>query len=182
VSDWWEKGFFVPAPTDAPYLLAVSDLTSVPVIPPQVIRYQPIKNPRAVVGWLAARDSAEAGAAYLYMLDQAGKKYDVNPLLLLATTGQEQSFVPKFIDDWEQVVKNPFNVYYSWRDYAPGFLPSAMVAARTVDHLSAGCPAGVNPIEWIDSPANPNDRYAGDTAWWKGVSVFFSILQGVGGA
>ncbi len=51
---------------------------------------------------------------------------------------------------------------------------------ETVNHLSSGCPPGMNPIERVDSPANPNDRYAGDTDWWEGVSVFFSILLGVG--
>ncbi len=178
--DWWIKGFFVPAPSDAPYLLSESDLVNVPVIPPAAVRYQHIKNPQSVVAWLVARDSTEAGAQYLDMLDQAGKKYNLNPLLLLAITGQEQSFVPQFLDDWPQVIKNPFNVYYSWQDYAPGFLPAAMIAAETVNHLSSGCPSGMNPIEWIDSPANPNDRYAGDTDWWEGVSVFFSILLGVG--
>ena len=178
--DWWMKGFFIPSPSDAPYLLSESDLINVPVIPPAAVRYQPIRNPQSVVAWLAARDSAEAGTQYLNMLDQAGKKYNLNPLLLLAITGQEQSFVPKFLGDWPQVLKNPFNVYYSWQDYAPGFLQAAMIAAETVNHLSSGCPPGMNPIEWVDSPANPNDRYAGDTDWWKGVSVFFSILQGVG--
>lgn len=181
ISDWWKKGFFVPAPSDAPYLLSSSDLAYIPVIPPGAIRYQPIKDPQAVISWLAGRDSAEADLQYMTMLDQAGKKYNLNPLLLLAITGQEQSFVPEFLDDWTQVIKNPFNVYYSWQDYAPGFMPTAMIAAETVNHMSNGCPAGMNPIEWIDSPANPNDRYAGDTNWWKGVSVFFSILQGVGG-
>lgn len=177
-NDWWMKGFFIPSPSDAPYLLSESDLINVPVIPSAAVRYQPIKNPQSVVTWLAARDSAEAGTQYLNMLDQAGKKYNLNPLLLLAITGQEQSFVPQFLDDWPQVIKNPFNVYYSWQDYAPGFLPAAMIAAETVNHLSSGCPPGMNPIEWVDSPANPDDRYAGDTDWWKGVSVFFSILQG----
>ncbi|MDA8336072.1 MAG: hypothetical protein M0Z41_13995 [Peptococcaceae bacterium] len=179
--DWWKNGFFVPAPSDAPYLLSAADLAYVPVIPPAAVRYQPVKDPQAVVDWLAARDSAEAGIEYLTMLDRAGKTYNINPLLLLAITGQEQSFVPKFLDDWPQVIRNPFNVFYSWQGYSPGFLPTAMIAAETVNRLSNGCPAGVNPIEWIDSPANPNDRYAGDTNWWKGVSVFFSILEKVGG-
>jgi hypothetical protein len=56
-----------------------------------------------------------------------------------------------------------------------------MIAAQTVNRLSANCPPGMNPIQWIDSPLNPRYRYAEDTDWWKGVSIFFSQLRQVDG-
>lgn len=119
----------------------------------------------------------EAAPGYLKALDEAGKQFDVNPLLLLAITGQEQSFVPVNAYAAREMIKNPFNVYYSWQVFAPGFDKAALIAAQTVKHLSYGCPGGMNPIHWIDSPDNPRSRYAQDTNWWRGVSIFLAQLE-----
>ena len=178
--NWWLKGFFAPKPTDVPYLLTDADLLNVPAIPPEAIQYKQIKNPGAVIAWLNAKNSMEAGQKYLDIVDAAGKKYSINPLLLLAITGQEQSFVPKDSPYASQIIKNPWNVYGSWQDYAPGYEKAALIAAQTVNRLSADCPAGMNPLHWIDSPQNPRNRYAEDTNWWKGVSIFFDQLMRVG--
>ncbi|MFZ5592185.1 MAG: hypothetical protein ACOY81_10315 [Bacillota bacterium] len=128
----------------------------------------------SVIAWLSAKSSLQAEQKYLDILEAAGKKYNINPLLLLAITGQEQSFVPSHWPNAEQMLKNPWNVYGSWQDYAPGYERAAMIAARTVNCLSSGCPPGMNPIRWI------NNRYAEDTGWWKGVSIFFDQLLKVG--
>ncbi|OPY63695.1 MAG: hypothetical protein A4E56_00418 [Pelotomaculum sp. PtaU1.Bin065] len=152
---------------------------NVAVITPGAIKYRPINNPSGVLRYLAGKNSMLAESKYLEALDSAGKKYDVDPKLLLSITGQEQSFVPKSWSKAEEMVKNPFNVYGSWQVYAPGFSVSAEIAAKTVNRLSADCPAWMNPIQWIDSPENPNCRYAEDTNWWKGVEKFYSELNNV---
>jgi len=144
---------------------------------PVSIKYQPINNPAAILTWLKNKNSLLAENEYLVDLDNAGKKYDVDPLLLLAITGQEQSFVPANWSNTEQMIKNPFNVYGSWQLYAPGFAKSAMIAAQTVNRLSADCPLGMDPIHWINSPDNPNCRYAEDTQWWRGVKKFYEELK-----
>ncbi len=149
------------------------DLVQTPVS----IKYQPINNPAAILTWLKNKNSLLAENEYLVDLDNAGKKYDVDPLLLLAITGQEQSFVPANWSNTEQMIKNPFNVYGSWQLYAPGFAKSAMIAAQTVNRLSADCPVGMDPIQWINSPDNPNCRYAEDTLWWRGVKKFYEELK-----
>lgn len=179
--NWWMKGFFAPKPADVPYLLTDTDLLNVPAIPPEAIQYKQIKNAGAVIAWLNAKNSMEAEQKYLNIVDAAGRKYNINPLLLLAITGQEQSFVPKDSRFANQIINNPWNVYGSWQDYAPGYEKAAMIASQTVNNLSANCPAGMNPIQWVDSPQNPRNRYAEDTNWWRGVSIFFDQLIKVGG-
>ncbi|NHM28979.1 hypothetical protein G7K71_18820 [Desulfofundulus sp. TPOSR] len=172
---------FHARPIGVPYLLTEGQLKHVPAVTPEEIKYRPVNNPEAVIAWLAAKNSMLAERKYLDALDAAGRRYDVNPLLLLAITGQEQSFVPVGASGAMEMIKNPFNVYGSWQVYAPGFEQSAMIAAQTVNRLSANCPPGMNPIQWIDSPLNPRYRYAEDTDWWKGVSIFFSQLRRVDG-
>lgn len=173
-----EKSFsFHPHPVDVPYLLDNKQLQDVPAITPAEICYRPIKNPAAVLAWLSARHSMEAAPGYLKALDYAGRQFDVNPLLLLAITGQEQSFVPADAAGAREMIRNPFNVYYSWQVFAPGFAKAALIASQTVRHLCYGCPAGMNPVHWIDSPRNPRSRYAQDTNWWRGVSIFFAQLE-----
>ncbi|WP_151191815.1 hypothetical protein [Desulfotomaculum copahuensis] len=168
---------FHPHPVDVPYLLDDKQLKNVPAVTPAEICYHPVKNPAAVLAWLAARHSMEAAPGYLKALDFAGRQFDVNPLLLLAITGQEQSFVPVDAAGAREMIKNPFNVYYSWQVFAPGFAKAALIASQTVRHLSYGCPAGMNPVHWIDSPRNPRSRYAQDTNWWRGVSIFLTELE-----
>jgi hypothetical protein len=144
---------------------------------PGAIKYRPITNVDDVLKFLREKDSMMAEKRYLDVLDAAGKKHNVDPILLLAITGQEQAFVPGKWADAEEMLKNPFNVYGSWQVYAPGFSQSVDIAARTVNKLSSGCPTWMNPIQWIDSPDNPNCRYAEDTEWWKGVEYFYTQLK-----
>lgn len=144
---------------------------------PGTIKYRPISNQGGVLRYLSEINSMLADNKYLDALDAAGKKYNIDPLLLLAITGQEQSFVPKDWPNTDEMIKNPFNVYGSWQVYAPGFAQSAYIAAQTVNRLSANCPVWMNPIQWIDSPENPNCRYAEDTNWWMGVEYYYTKLK-----
>lgn len=108
-------------------------------------------------------------------LIDVGRQFNVNPNLLIAVTGQEQSFVPAGSNP--RILGNPFNVYGSWEGYSPGLEPSARIAARTIVSLSRGRPEGTHPIYWLNCPGNPSGMYATDPGWWRGVTKFFDALQ-----
>lgn len=156
----------------------------VPTYVPAQIAYQNRTGSySALVAWLQARNSAMADPQYLSQIEAAGQRWNIDPLLLLAITGQEESFVPK---SWNQaILNNPWNVFHSWEEWQGGFGQSAQWAANTVARLSQGCPAGESVIEWVNgfgpdgSRSNPGWGYAGDPHWWVGVSQFYSQLQTV---
>jgi len=112
----------------------------------------------------------------------AAQSYNVNPILLVAITGQEESFVPKAWSAWPAIHKNPFNVYYSWmwtNEYRPqwNLTDTAGIAANTVRHkLSTPPPSGEDPFVWINDPKNPWGLYATDRNWSAGVEKFFKSI------
>ncbi len=132
----------------------------------------------AVSAWLANRKSMLANQVDVF--ERVGRKYNVNPLLLVAITGQEQSFVPE--GSSVKMLGNPFNVYGSWVDYSPGLEKSAEIAAKTINKLSLNRPPEVHPLQWINSPSNPRGMYATDRTWWVGVSKFLRELERTAGA
>lgn len=126
-----------------------------------------------LAAWLRGKKSMLAGR--VDEIIKAGREVGVNPLLLVAITGQEQGFVPE--GSPAAVLGNPFNVYGSWQNYSPGLYESAKIAARTVVKLSRGRPGDVHPIYWLNSRDNPNGMYATDPNWWRGVTYYFELLQ-----
>ncbi|WP_051290020.1 M23 family metallopeptidase [Paenibacillus massiliensis] len=146
----------------------------------KVLTYKAL-NITAVQKWLQARNSALAEESILRMIDQAGKATNVDPYLLIAITGAEQSFVPASHPKASQIVRNPWNVFGSWNSGKGATLntgESARIAARTIVKLSKGRPADANPIQWLSSRDNPNGYYAADTEnWWKNVSSFYDQLS-----
>lgn len=112
------------------------------------------------------------------VIEAAGKKYDVNPALLVAITGQEQGFVPVNTPDEALILNNPFNVYHSWQDYNTNLADASDIAANTVAHkLSTPPPQGENAIQWINDPNNPWGIYAQDHNWSYGVQDIFNSIQ-----
>ncbi|MEW5953268.1 MAG: hypothetical protein AB1815_05865 [Bacillota bacterium] len=140
----------------------------------------------ALIEWLTERNSALATPAHLNAIEEAGRKYDVDPILLLAITGQEQAFVPRR-GNWRAIERNPWNVFHSWQRWSGGFELSAQWAAHTVMRLSQDCPPGVGILRWINGldntgqRANPRWGYAGHTGWHIGVGIFYQQLKAVGG-
>jgi hypothetical protein len=132
----------------------------------------------------------------------AAKQFNLNPLLLLAITGQEQDFdsinayggnVSGNLADLKMIEANPFNLYGYWSVYHPGVNPdgsgtpdlahSAIIAARTVaSHLTVPPPAGMDAILYINSTSNPtHEIYAQDVNWGYGVKTFFwKLSNGLG--
>ncbi|MFZ5642534.1 MAG: hypothetical protein ACOY46_02945 [Bacillota bacterium] len=157
----------------------------VPLFVPAEIQYQSRSSAYPfLIAWLNSRNSALADSEHLAAIEAAGQKWNVDPLLLLAITGQEQSFVPKR-GNWRAVEKNPWNVFGSWEYWSGGFSLSAQWAAATVARLSRGCPEGTSVIQWVNGfdssgrRSNPGWGYAGHAEWWRGVSYFYNQLKQV---
>ncbi|MFD1676030.1 murein hydrolase activator EnvC family protein [Alicyclobacillus fodiniaquatilis] len=153
--------------------------TTVPVIPEEDLDYQNI-SPEALYQYVQAHNSTFS-LQDIETICQAGKTYDVNPVLLVAITGQEQSFVPPG-PDANLIRNNPFNVYYSWQVYNTNLADAANIAADTLRHkLSTPPPQGENPIIWANDPRNPWGIYAKDRNWAYGVlNIYDDITSAVG--
>ncbi|WP_270619800.1 M23 family metallopeptidase [Paenibacillus macerans] len=134
----------------------------------------------AIKNWLEDRNSALADEDILEMIDDAGKSENVDPHLLIAITGAEQSFVPRTNKYADQIIKNPWNVFGSWNEGRGSTLTteqSARIAAQTIMKLSKNRPSGANPIKWLSDPDNPNGVYATGKNWWKNVNFYYEKLS-----
>lgn len=122
--------------------------------------------------YLDSKNSMLAEEPYMLSIINAAKRYDVNPLLLFAITGQEQNFVPKTDYQAKKIANNPFNVYGSWIKYNTNIEDSASIAAGTVVALTRKRPSSDNNvIKWI------NLKYSEDSNWYKGVTAFLNQLE-----
>lgn len=121
--------------------------------------------------FLKSRNSILASDRYLGPIIDICRKKNVNALLMLAITGQEQSYVPRNTPNAEKIANNPFNVYHSWYEYNTNIEDSTMIACNTIINLSKNRPEAIHPIQWI------NRKYAGDKRWWIGVSNCFDQIK-----
>lgn len=147
------------------------------VVAPEELLYREI-DVNETIDWITGYlhgSSLLATPENINTLINVGRQFNINPNLLIAITGQEQSFVPAGSNP--RILGNPFNVYGSWENYSPGLEPSAKIAARTIVSLSQGRPESTHPIYWLNCPGNPNGMYATDPGWWRGVTKFFDALQ-----
>ena len=135
----------------------------------EILKYKSIK-PDLLKEYLENKNSYLSEDYYIDMFIQVAKDYNVNPLLLVAITGQEQNFVPRDHPDAELMKNNPFNVFISWKRYNTNFEDACKIAARTVLTSSEDRPIDYDPIKWI------NKTYAEDNDWHIGVSYFFNEL------
>ncbi|QKS46835.1 M23 family metallopeptidase (plasmid) [Paenibacillus cellulosilyticus] len=145
---------------------------------PIAFTYHPL-NLDAMITFLKARNSALANEQILSMIDRAGRSQNIDPHLLLAITGQEQSFVPANHPHASEIIRNPWNVFGCWCSGKGATLQTeeaAAIAAKTIVKLSQGLPAGRDPVQWLVARDNPSGYYASDTGWWIGVSKFFKAL------
>jgi hypothetical protein len=130
-----------------------------------------------IVAFYEARGSQLANDRTAEAILRAARRHNVNPGVLVAITGQEQSFAP--LGDDPRIAKNPFNVYGCWCRTTMPIEESAEVAAGTVAHRLLCVPAkrGSNLVVWINSFANPCVRkegvYAEDRHWGVGVALIF---------
>lgn len=157
--------------------------------PPEAIRFREVDQ-AALVGWLARQGSYLARPEYVSEFVEAGRQFDIDPRLLVAITGAEQSFVPAGDPQAARIAQNPFNVFGCWCTTSIGFQRSARIAAATVARLSQDRPPGMDAVAWLAHPGNPRGMYAvgRENAWrprptspawtWIGnVSRFFAQLR-----
>ncbi|MGO4111194.1 hypothetical protein [Paenibacillus sp. YAF4_2] len=137
---------------------------------PEELRYADVDKV-SLVDFLNSRDSLLAEQPYLDAIIDAARTFDIHPLLLFAITGQEQAFVPKSNKQAKKIANNPFNVFYSWKDYNTTIHDSARIASETVLKWSRNRPEGKDPIAWI------NRKYAEDQHWADGVSKIFATMK-----
>ncbi|THF74628.1 hypothetical protein E6C55_24460 [Cohnella fermenti] len=136
---------------------------------PALLRFREFEE-EPVLGYLHSRDSLLAEEPYFSAIVASAEEYDVNPLLLLAITGQEQGFVPKSGLHAERIANNPFNVFHSWEEYNTDIRDSSRIAAKLIAKLAGSVPKGEEPIAWM------NLSYAEDPAWSTGVRLLFEKL------
>ncbi len=146
--------------------------SSAPQVLPEELKYIEI-NKEGLKSYLISRNSILAEDRYIDAIINVSKTKGVNPLILFAITGQEQSYVSKSSPNAEKIANNPFNVYHSWMEYNTNIEDSASIAANTIINLSRGRPDTIHPLQWI------NRKYAEDQNWWIGVSKNFAALKKV---
>ncbi|MGG1878815.1 M23 family metallopeptidase [Paenibacillus cisolokensis] len=148
-----------------------------------ILTYRPLDIP-LMIAWLNKRESMLATEEILTMIDNAAKSQGVDPYLLIAITGAEQSFVPKSNKYADKIVKNPWNVFGSWKEGKGSKLTTqeaAEIAAKTIVKLSKGKPSDANSIAWLSDPMNPSGVYATGSNWVKNVTSFYQQLSDLRG-
>ncbi len=133
-------------------------------------------NVDALKSYLMKKNSKLAENPYFDEIMTQAKNYNINPCLLFAITGREQSFVPKNHKFASKISNNPFNVFGSWEKYNTNIKDSAEIACRTIITLSKSRPANIDFIEWINKQ-NGSGGYAEDQMWHYDVKTFFEILN-----
>ncbi|GIO42301.1 M23 family metallopeptidase [Paenibacillus apis] len=147
-----------------------------------ILAYRPLDIP-VLLEWLGKKDSMLATQEILTMIDNAAKGQGIDPYLLIAITGAEQSFVPKSNKYADKIVKNPWNVFGSWKEGKGADLTTkeaAVIAAKTIVKLSKGKPSTVGPIAWLSDPDNPSGVYATGSNWVKNVTSIYQQLSDLG--
>lgn len=122
--------------------------------------------------FLESKNSLLAQEPYLSTILSVSKDFNVNPLVMFAITGQEQSFVPKSNDNAYKIANNPFNVFNSWKKYNTNIEDTTTIAARTLVNLSKNKPDNIDGLTWI------NRKYSKDQNWSKAVRSIFKQIEG----
>lgn len=120
--------------------------------------------------FLINKNSLLSEEPYFSSMVNSSKEFNLNPLILFAITGQEQSFVPKTNKYSKKIANNPYNVFHSWMEYNTDIIDSSKIACRTVINLCKDRPQGEDPFKWI------NRKYAEDKNWYKGVKSIYNEL------
>ncbi|HBC95316.1 MAG TPA: hypothetical protein DC034_00785 [Clostridium sp.] len=137
---------------------------------PEYLKYQNIDKNK-LKAYLATKNSLLCRDPYFSTIIKTSKKFNLNPVLMFAITGQEQNFVPADTQDAPKIANNPFNVHHSWREYNTNIKDSSRIAAKTIINLSANRPKENNPFIWIGS------KYAEDKNWGNGVQSIFEEIN-----
>jgi len=120
--------------------------------------------------YLKSYNSILAESPYFEIVIDVSMDKNLDPRILFAITGQEQSFVRKSSSNAARIANNPFNVHSSWKAYNTGIQDSAEIAANTILNVMKRTPRDVHPIKAL------NKVYAEDERWWIGVDYFYNEM------
>ncbi len=168
---------------DACFLLQATDTLPKPVIQHIRMNYQESKDGMPaylayqvydldrIRGYLKRANSLLANDPYFTEIIKSCERNDVNPLLLLAISGQEQGFVKRGSENAALIVNNPFNVYHSWVDYNTNISDASEIATITIRSILEKRPNATDSFKWL------NQTYAEDPTWWQGVEQIYLTLE-----
>lgn len=137
---------------------------------PNEFKYQLIDE-NSLREFLHLRGSLLGEEPYFSSIMSTSKDFNLNPLLLFAIAGQEQSFVPKETKDAKKIANNPYNVFNSWQKYNTDIHDSSRIVSRTVINLSKDKPNNIDLFVWI------NRKYSEDKDWHYGVRSIYEQLK-----
>ncbi|AKN30464.1 hypothetical protein Ccar_06350 [Clostridium carboxidivorans P7] len=137
---------------------------------PDYMKYKDIDEVK-LKKFLTLHKSLLVKEPYFSTIMSVAKEFNLNPLVLFAITGQEQSFVPEDTKFASKIANNPFNVFHSWQEYNTDIKDTSKIAARTVINLSKDMPKDSDPFLWVGK------SYAEDKNWGKGVEAIFKDLS-----
>lgn len=121
--------------------------------------------------FLNSKNSLLVENPYFSTILSVSKDFNLNPLVMFAITGQEQSFVPKDEDNAYKIANNPFNVFNSWKKYNTSIQDTSSIAARTIVNLCKNKPNNIDAFTWI------NRKYSEDENWSKAIRSIFKQLE-----
>ncbi|MCB2313517.1 hypothetical protein LGL55_20125 [Clostridium tagluense] len=121
--------------------------------------------------FLKSKNSLLVEEPYFSAILSVSKDFNLNPLVMFAITGQEQSFVPKDNKNAYKIANNPFNVFFSWKKYNTNIQDTASIAARTIVNLCKNKPDNIEAFTWV------NRKYSEDKNWSKAVRSIFNKLE-----
>ena len=136
---------------------------------PEYFKYKSI-NIDALKSFLSTRSSILKDDPYFSSILNVSKKFNINPILLFAITGQEQGFVPEEQVSAVLIANNPYNVFCSWEAYNTDITDSSEIACRTIINLSKDRPESVDPLVWV------NRKYSADQNWHSGVRILYNEI------
>ena len=136
---------------------------------PEYFKYKSI-NTDALKSFLSTRSSILKDDPYFSSILNVSKKFNINPILLFAITGQEQGFVPEEQVSAVLIANNPYNVFCSWEAYNTDITDSSEIACRTIINLSKDRPESVDPLVWV------NRKYSADQNWHSGVRTLYNEI------
>ncbi|MCB2291728.1 hypothetical protein LGK97_18610 [Clostridium sp. CS001] len=137
---------------------------------PDYLMYKTV-NVSNLKDFLKSRNSLLAEEPYLSTILLVSKNFNLNPLVMFAITGQEQSFVPKSSENAFEIANNPFNVFNSWKKYNTNIEDTSNIAARTIVNLCKNRPNNMDALTWV------NRKYSEDKDWSKAVRSIFKQLE-----
>lgn len=137
---------------------------------PNIFKFKKIDE-NQLKSFLEFKESLLVYEPYFSTILNTAEKFNLNPLLLFAICGQEQSFVPIHHNNSIKIANNPFNVFNSWQVYNTDIKDSSEIASRTVVNLCVNLPKDSDPFKWI------NKKYSEDPNWHKGVKSIFKELE-----